>query len=82
MQIIQKHEWPVVVLSFPDLQLKEKAIVESGVYFPYISGFLSVREVPPILRALENLTITPDLILCDGQGLAKQTGIPTLYRFG
>jgi deoxyribonuclease V len=80
----------VVVLSFPDLQLKEKAIVESGISFPYISGFLSFREVPAVLRVRSSLTITPDLILCDGQGLAHPrrfglachlgilTGVPTI----
>lgn len=80
----------VVVLSFPDLQLKEKAIVESGIIFPYIPGFLSFREVPAVLKVLSSLTITPDLILCDGQGLAHPrrfglachlgvlTGVPTI----
>lgn len=60
----------VAVLTFPDLQLKEQVVVQVPVSFPYIPGFLSFREVPAVLAALENLTTTPDLILCDGQGLA------------
>ncbi len=60
----------VVVLSFPDLQLQEYAISCCQTTFPYIPGFLSFREVPVVLDALSKLTITPDLILCDGQGLA------------
>lgn len=60
----------VVVLSFPDLQLQEQAIALRPTTFPYTPGLLSFREVPAILEALEKLTIVPDLILCDGQGIA------------
>ncbi len=60
----------VAVLSFPDLQLQEQAISQRQTTFPYIPGFLSFREVPVILDALEKLTLTPDLIICDGQGIA------------
>ncbi len=59
-----------VVLSYPDLALAESVIARLPVQFPYVPGFLSFREVPVLLQALENLTITPDLILCDGQGIA------------
>jgi len=60
----------VAVLSFPDLSLQETAIAQRPTTFPYIPGFLSFREVPVILDVLEKLTITPDLIICDGQGIA------------
>ena len=60
----------VAVLSFPDLELVETAISSCPTTFPYIPGFLSFREIPAILAALEKSTIIPDLILCDGQGLA------------
>jgi deoxyribonuclease V len=60
----------VAVLSFPDLQLVEHAIARRPTTFPYIPGFLSFREVPAVLDALEKLSLTPDLLLCDGQGIA------------
>jgi deoxyribonuclease V len=60
----------VAVLSFPDLQVKETAIAKRPTSFPYIPGFLSFREIPAVLDALEKVSIIPDLILCDGQGIA------------
>ncbi|WP_198016697.1 endonuclease V, partial [Rubidibacter lacunae] len=38
--------------------------------FPYVPGLLSFREVPAALDALARLQTVPDVILCDGQGLA------------
>ncbi|ASC70994.1 Endonuclease V [Halomicronema hongdechloris C2206] len=60
----------VVVLSFPDLQPLDQALARRPTSFPYIPGLLSFREVPTVLEALAQLTITPDLLLCDGQGTA------------
>jgi deoxyribonuclease V len=60
----------VAVLSFPELELQETSIVRRPTSFPYIPGFLSFREIPAVLDALEKIKITPDLILCDGQGTA------------
>jgi deoxyribonuclease V len=60
----------VAVLSFPALQLQESAIARRPTCFPYIPGFLSFREIPAVLNALEKISLTPDLILCDGQGIA------------
>ncbi|MBO3464285.1 deoxyribonuclease V [Aetokthonos hydrillicola Thurmond2011] len=60
----------VAVLSFPDLQVQETGIARRPTTFPYIPGFLSFREIPAILDVLEKITLTPDLILCDGQGIA------------
>ncbi|MFM9266475.1 deoxyribonuclease V [Tychonema sp. BBK16] len=60
----------VTVLSFPDLQLQQQAVVRSPTAFPYVPGFLSFREVPAVLDALEKISPMPDLILCDGQGIA------------
>jgi deoxyribonuclease V len=60
----------VAVLSFPDLQLQEHALARRPTTFPYIPGFLSFREIPAVLDALEQVKATPDLILCDGQGIA------------
>lgn len=60
----------VAVLSLPDLQLRDSAIARLPTSFPYVPGLLSFREVPAILKALEQLSTPPDLLLCDGQGIA------------
>lgn len=60
----------VVVLDANSLTLQEQAVWREPVGFPYISGLLSFREIPPLLRALDQLTALPDLIICDGQGIA------------
>lgn len=60
----------VAVLSFPDLQLQEQSIAKRATTFPYIPGFLSFREIPAVLDALQKINTIPDIILCDGQGLA------------
>lgn len=60
----------VAVLSFPDLRMADQAVARQPVTFPYVPGLLSFRETPALLAALDKLGVTPDLLLCDGQGLA------------
>ena len=60
----------VAVLSYPDLQLVEHIVDHRPTSFPYVPGLLSFREAPAALDALAKLEIRPDLLLCDGQGLA------------
>ncbi|MEH2171410.1 deoxyribonuclease V [Nostoc sp.] len=60
----------VAVLSFPDLQVIETSLAHRPTTFPYVPGFLSFREIPAVLDALEKIKTIPDIILCDGQGIA------------
>ena len=60
----------VVILNYPELRLVETKIVNGRLDFPYVPGLLSFRESPLILAACEKLTVIPDLILVDGQGIA------------
>ena len=60
----------VVVLEYPELNLVETKIMQGEINFPYVPGLLSFREAPLILKACEQLTHTPDLMIVDGQGIA------------
>jgi deoxyribonuclease V len=60
----------VVVLDFPGLSVVERVLARRPTTFPYVPGLLSFRELPAVLDAFERLTVQPDLILCDGQGIA------------
>lgn len=60
----------VAVLSYPELKLVDCAVARVPVRFPYVPGLLSFREMPPLLAAFDRLRVRPDLVLCDGQGIA------------
>ncbi len=60
----------VVVISLPSLEIVECVKSCVKVKFPYIPGLLSFREAPAIVEALSRIKNSPDIILCDGQGIA------------
>jgi deoxyribonuclease V len=69
----------VIVLSYPDMKILDRATIAVPVSFPYVPGLLSFREIPGLLRCFEKLRIRPDLIMVDGQGIAhpRRLGIAT-----
>jgi deoxyribonuclease V len=60
----------VVVLDTADLSVRDTAVVRGRAAFPYVPGLFAFREVPALLEALDRLTVRPDVLVCDGHGLA------------
>lgn len=69
----------VVVLSYPALRVLAWSLARAPISFPYIPGLLAYREIPVALEALRNLDALPDVLICDGQGIAhpRRMGIAT-----
>lgn len=80
----------VCVFDIDGLEQVDTALKTRETVFPYIPGLLSFREIPAVLDALGALSASPDLLLCDGQGIAHPrrlgiashlgliTGIPSI----
>lgn len=59
-----------VLVEVSSGRLIAEAVADGVAAFPYAPGLLAFREVPFLMEVLERLPATPDLVLCDGHGLA------------
>jgi deoxyribonuclease V len=57
--------WDVRERAVVEVQLASRVLA-----FPYVPGLLSFREAPALLAALRRLRRRPDVLLCDGHGIA------------
>ena len=60
----------VVVYDLDTSALVASAAASLETAFPYVPGLLSFRELPVVLEAFRHLSIVPDVVLVDGQGIA------------
>ncbi|MCA2226557.1 endonuclease V [Nonomuraea aurantiaca] len=65
-----------------DLVVVERVVVRGKARFPYVPGLFAFRELPALVEALERLTVTPDLLVCDGYGLAHPRGFGLACHLG
>jgi deoxyribonuclease V len=59
-----------VVLDAATRQVVASASAVRPVEFPYVPGLLAFREIPALLDPLAALSKRPDVIVCDGYGVA------------
>lgn len=60
----------IIVLSYPSLIPLVYSLAKSTISFPYIPGLLSFREIPALIECFKGLSLHPDILLVDGQGIA------------
>ena len=72
----------VSVLSVKDLRSVDASIASEPIRFPYIPGYLSFREIPAAIKAMQGLKTPPDMFLCDGQGIAHPRGLGLASHLG
>ena len=67
----------VVVLRGGEVIARESAVTPLSM--PYVPGLLAFREGEPIVAALENLDVDPDLLVLDGSGRIhyREAGLAT-----
>jgi deoxyribonuclease V len=67
----------IVTFRWPGLDPIESVHHVCRAAFPYVPGLLAFREAPPLIEAYGKIRQKPDVMLCDGQGIAhpKKVGL-------
>lgn len=77
----------VVILKWeatiaPELVVVEQVVHREPTRMPYIPGLLSFREIPAALGAFDKLSIKPELVMVDGQGIAHPRRLGVAAHLG
>jgi deoxyribonuclease V len=60
----------VTVLDAATLDVVDEVVLPGRAAFAYVPGLFAFRELPTLLTALGRLSVEPELLVCDGHGLA------------
>ena len=72
----------VVVVDTATLETVAEATVVGRAAFPYVPGLLAFREIPVLVDALNRLAVRPDVLVCDGYGLAHPRRVGLACHLG
>ncbi|SMO82772.1 endonuclease V [Halorubrum cibi] len=75
----ERDEAVSAAVAFRGGRVVEYAEAVTPLSIPYVPGLLAFREGEPMLAALEDLSVAPDFLVCDGSGRIhfRQAGIAT-----
>ena len=65
----------VVVVSFPELRVIERAYYHRSADFPYVAGLFYFREGPAMIGALARIKSEVDVLIVHGHGIAHPNGV-------
>lgn len=73
----------IVVMDYHSKKVLETVHHIANIDQEYLPGFLAFRELPPFLQAWKKLTLSPDLVFFDGNGLLhpQRMGLATHASF-
>jgi deoxyribonuclease V len=60
----------IVVIDLQTMAVVDEAAAAAELRFPYVPGYLSFRELPPLQTCWNALRVRPDLVIFDGHGYA------------
>ncbi|MBD3581028.1 deoxyribonuclease V [Flavobacterium selenitireducens] len=72
----------IVVMDFPEMKLRQVALAKYETTFPYVSGYLAFREMPALEKAWTMLSLRPDVLILDGQGITHPRSVGIATHFG
>lgn len=60
----------IVVIDLQTMETVDEASAAMELRFPYVPGYLSFRELPPLQACWDALRVRPELVVFDGHGYA------------
>jgi deoxyribonuclease V len=72
----------MVILTYPALKNITTKVNIDKIRFPYITGYLSFREAPPLLQLIQECKHDIDIYLFDGHGIAHPRGLGIASHIG
>ena len=72
----------LAIYTYPSLEFRELVQFSDEINYPYVPGLLSFRELPLLLKTFPLLQEQPDVVLCDGQGVAHPRRLGVASHLG
>lgn len=72
----------MVACDYSTMEIVKRDYTVSRANFPYVPGFLSFREGPPIIKTFNKFGKKPDVLLIDGNGILHPRGIGLASHVG